>query len=97
MQERLPDGPLLYREPLCSGEPNKVSFSLGYFSLTPGILPYALRASFAVRARSCVHVDKQKRSNSGAAGARKLFAVNSDAAASMELKVLAPVLRWGDG
>jgi hypothetical protein len=31
-----------------------VSFSLGYFSFTPGILPCALRASFAVRARSCV-------------------------------------------
>ena len=35
-------------------------------------------------------LDKQKRSNSGAAGARKLFAVDSDAATSMELKVLAP-------
>ena len=27
-------------------------FSLGYFSLTPGILPSALRAGFAVRTRS---------------------------------------------
>src|SRR6185312_3642494 len=47
-----------------------VSFPLGYFSLTPGILPSALRASFAVRRRSCGGVDKQRRSNSGAAGAR---------------------------
>jgi hypothetical protein len=31
--------------------PSGVSFSLGYFSFTPGILPFALRASFAVRAR----------------------------------------------
>jgi len=31
--------------------PSRVSFSLGYFSFTPGILPFALRASFAVRAR----------------------------------------------
>ena len=43
-----------------------VSFSLGYFSLTPGILPSALRAGFAVRTRSCACVDKQRRSNSGA-------------------------------
>jgi len=28
-----------------------VSFPLGYFYLTPGILPSALRASFAVRRR----------------------------------------------
>jgi hypothetical protein len=34
--------------------PSGVSFSLGYFSFTPGVLPSALRASFAVRARSCV-------------------------------------------
>ena len=56
--------------------PSEMSFSLGYFSFTPGILPYALRASFAVRTRSCVRVDKQKRSNSGSAGARKLFALH---------------------
>ena len=48
--------------------PTGVSFSLGYFSFTPGVLPYTLRASFAVRARSCVRVDKQKRSDSRAAG-----------------------------
>jgi len=47
--------------------PSGMSFSLGYFSFTPDILPYALRASFAVRARSCVRVDKQKRSDSGSA------------------------------
>ncbi len=28
-----------------------VAFLLGYFLFTPGILPFALRASFAVRAR----------------------------------------------
>jgi len=51
-----------------------VSFPLGYFYLTPGILPSALRASFAVRHRSCGGVDKQRRSNSGAgAGARNRF------------------------
>ncbi|KZC19953.1 hypothetical protein RHOFW104R3_28320 [Rhodanobacter denitrificans] len=31
--------------------PSGVLFLLGYFLFTPGILPYALRASFAVRAR----------------------------------------------
>jgi hypothetical protein len=31
--------------------PSGVSFSLDYFSFAPGILPFALRASFAVRAR----------------------------------------------
>ena len=43
MQEQLPDG---------RQAPNGVAFSVGYLSLTPGILPYALRASFAVRPRS---------------------------------------------
>ncbi len=41
-------------------------FSLGYFSLTPGILPYALRAGFAVRTRSCACVGQQKKSDSSA-------------------------------
>jgi hypothetical protein len=61
-QEQLPDGPLLYPGPLCGGEAGSTGraagvdrdvdpFSLGYFSFTPGILPFALRASFAVRAR----------------------------------------------
>jgi hypothetical protein len=54
--------------------PSGVPFSLGYFSFTPGILPFALRASFAVRTRSCTYVDKQNRSNSAAASGRKLFA-----------------------
>ena len=45
--------------------PSGVSFSLGYFSFTAGILPSALRASFAVHTRSCAYVDKQKRSTSG--------------------------------
>lgn len=31
--------------------PSDGSFSLGYFSFTPGIPPFALRASFAVRTR----------------------------------------------
>jgi hypothetical protein len=46
--------------------PTGVSFSLGYFSLTPGILPSTPQVSFAVRRRSCGGVDKQKRSHSGA-------------------------------
>jgi hypothetical protein len=49
-------------------------FSLVSFLFTPGILPYALRASFAVRARSCVRVATQRESNSASAGGRKLFA-----------------------
>jgi hypothetical protein len=56
--EQLPDGPLLYWGPgsrTCRAgarrAPSGVSFSRGYFSFTPGILPFALRASFAVRAR----------------------------------------------
>ena len=64
-QEQLPDA---------RQAPSGVSFSLGYFSFTPGILPYALRASFAVRARSCVRVDKQKRSASGREAGRNAFA-----------------------
>jgi hypothetical protein len=40
--------------------PSGVSFSLGYFSFTPGVLPSALRASFAVRARSCVRRGQAK-------------------------------------
>ena len=39
-------------------------FSLGYFSFTPGILPSALRAGFAVRTRSCACVGQQKKSDS---------------------------------
>jgi len=35
--------------PLCSG--SGVAFLFGYFLFTPGILPSALRASFAVRMR----------------------------------------------
>jgi hypothetical protein len=31
--------------------PSGVAFLFGYFLFTPGILPYALRASFAVRTR----------------------------------------------
>ena len=41
-------------------------FSLGYFSLTPGILPSALRAGFAVRMRSCACVGQQEKSDSAA-------------------------------
>jgi hypothetical protein len=41
-QERLPDA---------RQAPGGVAFLLGYFLFTPGILRYALRASFAVRAR----------------------------------------------
>jgi hypothetical protein len=39
-------------------------FSLGYFSFTPGILPSALRAGFAVRTHSCACVGQQKKSDS---------------------------------
>ena len=63
-QERLPDA---------RQAPSGLSFSLEYFSFTPGILPSALRASFAVRMRACANVDKQKRSTSRAVGARKLL------------------------
>ena len=38
----------------------------GYFLLTAGILPYALRASFAVRRRSCGGVGQQRESDPGA-------------------------------
>jgi hypothetical protein len=55
----------------CPASAIGVSFSLGHFSFTPGILPSALRASFAVHTRSCAYVDKQKRSASAAAGRRK--------------------------
>jgi hypothetical protein len=41
-QERLPDG---------RQAPSGVLFLFGYFLFTPGILPSALRASFAVRTR----------------------------------------------
>jgi hypothetical protein len=41
-------------------------FSLGYFSFTPGILPSALRAGFAVRTHSCACVGQQKKSDSSA-------------------------------
>ena len=40
------------------------ALSLGYFSFTPGILPSALRAGFAVRTRSCACVGQQKKSDS---------------------------------
>jgi hypothetical protein len=39
-------------------------FSLGYFSFTPGILPSALRAGFAVRTRSCACVGQKKSDSS---------------------------------
>jgi hypothetical protein len=44
---RLTDLPPLERPQAPSG----VAFLFGYFLFTPGILPYALRASFAVRTR----------------------------------------------
>jgi len=49
----------------------RVSFSLGYFYLTPRVLPFALRASFAVHTRTCAYVDKQKRSTSPSQGGLK--------------------------
>jgi len=72
-QERLPESARKARDRLTDvpsmdgrNEPTGVSFPLGYFSLTPGILPSAPQISFAVRRRSCGGVDKQKRSHSGA-------------------------------
>ncbi len=47
--------------------------SLWLLSLTAGILPYALRASFAVRPRSRRGRGHARESNSGAEGARKPF------------------------
>jgi hypothetical protein len=51
------------------------------FLFTPGILPSALRAGFAVRAAPAAQwlpfsLATQRESNSGAMGARKLFAPN---------------------
>src|SRR6185312_7969481 len=48
-----------------------------YFPLTPGILPSALRAGFAVRTRSCACVATQRESNSVAEGDRPLFALSA--------------------
>jgi hypothetical protein len=48
-------------------------FSLVIFLFTPGILPFALRAGFAVRTRSCACVATQRESNSAAAGRRKVL------------------------
>jgi len=48
-------------------------FSLVIFLFTPGILPSALRASFAVRTRFCACVATQRESNSAAVGRRKLL------------------------
>ena len=45
----------------------------GYLSLTPGILPCALRASFAVRSRSKRERGHARESNSPSVGGRKLF------------------------
>jgi hypothetical protein len=52
-------------------------FSLVIFLLTPGFLPFALRAGFAVRTRSCACVATQRESNSAAEGRRKLFALDA--------------------
>ena len=48
-----------------------VAFLFGYFLFTPGILPYALRASCAVCTRSCACVATQRESHSHSEGARK--------------------------
>jgi hypothetical protein len=53
--------------------PSGVAFLFGYFHFTPGILPSALRASVAVRTRSCACVATQRESDSGRVAARKLL------------------------
>lgn len=77
MQERLPDARVDATQEQLPDERHApsagVSFSLGRFSLTSGILPLPPRAGFTVRACSSVCVDKQKRSISDAAGIRKLL------------------------
>ena len=63
--------------------------SLWLLSLTPGVLPYALRAGSAVRARSKRARGHARESDSSSVGGRKLFALRrNDATKSSRLKSL---------
>ena len=93
-RHRLTDLPSMDARQALSG----VSFSLGYFYFTPGILPSALRASFAVHPRSCADVDKQKRSTSAREAGRNALALRLCKAPKITAprKALDPGLRRGD-
>ena len=86
-QEQLPDGPPLYPGPLCGGESGRspasakrgCSFLLVTSLLLRAFCPSPFGPASLFAHASCVHVDKQKRSNSASTGGRKLFALNAEA------------------
>jgi hypothetical protein len=86
-QGQLPDGPPLYPGPLCGGESGRspasakrgCSFLLVTSLLLRAFCPSPFGPASLFAHASCVHVDKQRRSNSASTGGRKLFALNAEA------------------
>ncbi len=91
--DRVPGGPQARRAPIPGGP----FFGLLFF--TPGILPFALRAGFAVHTRSCACVGKQRKVTRPPAGGRNARCVGGQIAVSLkpDTEALDPGLRRDDG